>query len=188
MQPLQLQVKKKQKKTWTGTFYCFAEKHTQKVPTATERVLLQKAGLGVKKVQFLEEDRAEIVREKLKVEFPKLEMAGGFELLRCTAQSRSLDILDCDWGARSLRACVGSQAKIYIRPIQNSLSVESVEMDSDTDGLTEPCVHCGKAILVKQLRTHSQECGGSSGDEDIVYTTFFQVISLNKYMKLIVNK
>jgi len=93
-------------------------------------VLLQKAGLGVKKVQFLEEDRAEIV------EFPKLEMAGGFELLKCTAQSRSLDILDCDWEARSLRACVGSQAKLYIRPIQNSLSVESVEMDSDTDGLT----------------------------------------------------
>lgn len=149
--------KRGKKKTWTGTFLCMADKNTVKVPNSTEKIVLQKAGLGVKRIQFSLDDNPETVVESLKNEFPKLKQAGGIELLRCEANCRMLKIIDCEWSAASLRSCVGSQAKIYIRPIQTNVSVE-INNNEISQELRERCVHCGEQIDVRDLRTHSENC------------------------------
>lgn len=150
--------KRSVKKTWTGTFLCMADKNAVKVPNSTEKIILQKAGLGVKRIQFCFDDNPETVVASLKNEFPKLEMAGGIELLRCEANCRILKIIDCEWSAASLRSCVGSQAKIYIRPIQTNISVEINTCNNISQELREQCVHCGEQVNVRDLRTHSENC------------------------------
>ena len=38
--------------TWTGQFICLSDIHAKKMYTSTEKVVLQKAGLGFKKIKF----------------------------------------------------------------------------------------------------------------------------------------
>ena len=47
--------------TWTGQFMCLSDIHSKKMPTPTEKVVLQKAGLGFKKIKFdLEADEVSV--------------------------------------------------------------------------------------------------------------------------------
>ena len=64
-----------------------------KVPTTSEKILLQKSSLG-SRIQFLETDTEHDVRSKLmSVEgFPLLSMTGGFELLNCLSNSKRVQI------------------------------------------------------------------------------------------------
>ena len=39
-------------RTWTGQFMCLSDIHAKKIPTPTEKVVLQIAGLGFKKIKF----------------------------------------------------------------------------------------------------------------------------------------
>ena len=46
---------------WTGQFLCLSDIHVKKIPTPTEKVVPQKAGLGFKKIKFnLEEDEVSV--------------------------------------------------------------------------------------------------------------------------------
>ena len=40
-------------RTWTGQFMCLSDIHAEKIPTANENVVLQKAGLGFKKISLI---------------------------------------------------------------------------------------------------------------------------------------
>ena len=40
-------------RTWTGQFMCLLDIHAKKIPTPTEKAVLQKAGLGFKKIKFV---------------------------------------------------------------------------------------------------------------------------------------
>ena len=58
--------------------------------------------------------------------YPQLKNCRGFELLRCITNCKVLEPIDVVMSAKNLKASAG-QGKIYIRPIQRSLSVISLK-------------------------------------------------------------
>ena len=61
----------------------------------------------------------------------------------------------------------GCQGKIYLRPIQRSLSTKPLVQQSHSD-VKEKCYMCDNEILVRNLRDHFYSCtaGLDSNDED----------------------
>lgn len=135
---------------------CLSDKNAAKVPSSSEKVNLQRSGLGKKSIQFYLTDSESMVHEKLLAEFEKLSGAGGFELLRCQSNCRHLEKIECRWDVNSLKTNVGSQAKIYIRPIQKDLPIVPVE-DSEIQ-IKETCSFCNKEFPINHLRKHIEMC------------------------------
>ena len=129
--------KRKADYTWTGQFMCLSDCHAKKIPTPAEKQVLQKAGLGLKKIKFSVEDDEVTVYNQLTgtVEsdetagYPQIKNCGGFELLRCIPNCKVLEPIDVVMSAKNLKAAAG-QGKIYIRPIQRSLFV--IPLKSET--------------------------------------------------------
>ena len=87
------------KRPWTVSCICSSNKFSCRVPSATEKDILQSAGLGFKKIKLDLFDSEEAVFRKLTsdqkvdiedenaptVGYPALKTCGGFELLSCIA-------------------------------------------------------------------------------------------------------
>jgi len=138
-----------------------ADANRKKLPTAEEKEMLLKAGLGLKKITFSESDNfldtisgADRDENGEYVGFPQLKNCGGFELLRCQANKRVLALIDCEWTVKSLKRFVGPQGKIYVRPVQQNLSTEPITRHVATAEPTESCRVCGENIQIKSLRAH----------------------------------
>ncbi len=114
--------------TWTHVFVCVADTTQELVPDSDLRGRLMMAGLGEKKIQFTIDAEAQDINFELSSQFPKLRHAGGFELLR--AQEGGGKVLTPIAAPQSgycvtyLKQVVHN-AKIYIRPLQRDLSLES---------------------------------------------------------------
>jgi hypothetical protein len=94
--------------------------------------MLVEAGLGEKKIYFSNIDcSAEEYYDKLIDAFPKLREAGGFEMMRCSANARVLEHIASSalQSPRSTHDHVG-RSKVYIRPIQKDLDITPVETAS----------------------------------------------------------
>ena len=108
---------------------------------AWERQALHEAGLGEKKILFTNVDcNAEDYREKLLEEFPKLKDGGGFELLRCSANSRVLEPISSValQSPRATQERVG-RSKVYIRPIQADLDMTADNTENMTSQVLSYC-------------------------------------------------
>lgn len=103
--------KEGKKRTWTANFVCLSDRLTNKVPSSTaEKQVLQKAGLGSKKIKFDVDDNETTVIEKLTCSdaddngdvcgFPKLKDGGGFEMMHCVANCITLSVLECAWSVK----------------------------------------------------------------------------------------
>ena len=101
-----------------------ADRLTYKVPTAAEKQVLFKAGLGLKKIKFDIDDDEEAVMKKI-----------------TSAESDSNEITSFP------KANVGAQAKIYLMPIQRSLSTKPFAADK-TSKVEEICLSCNKEFFV----------------------------------------
>ena len=104
------------------------------------------------------------------VGFPTLPSCRGFSKLQ---RSRCID---CCWGARDLKANLGSQGKIYIVPNQKSLSTKPTQ-ESENSTLKDECYICQKQILIRELREHLWDCKDESqvsdeGDDSLMYSAF----------------
>lgn len=115
---------------WTHTFYCLANRSQVRVPTTQpEKRGLVAAGLGEKKVVVPDvncssKDFLEIIEDH----FPKLKGARGFEFLRCTVNTRDLEIIappTC-YNPRLLKSVAGS-GRVYLRPIQCDLDLAPMQ-------------------------------------------------------------
>ena len=73
--------------------------------------------------------------------FPQLRDKGGFELLLCLPNSTQLSISECPWIVGNPKATLGSQSKIYARPIQRKLSTISIQSDANIQ-VKEKCEGC----------------------------------------------
>ena len=135
---------------------------SDKIQNPTLKQVLQKAGLGLRKIVFDLEDTEEDVNAKLTssefdedqntISFPQRKNCGGFELLRCVLNCRVLESIECAMAVKKLKTSVGL-GKIYVRPIQRSLSVISIKQEvSSTTSLKETCIYCGKKILIERLK------------------------------------
>ena len=96
----------------------------KKIPTPTEKVVLQKAVLGFKKIKFdLEADEVSVYNQstssssgnfqpdELISGYSQLQNCGGFELMKCIPNCKVLEPLKCQISAKNLRAAV-DQGKI----------------------------------------------------------------------------
>ena len=122
----------KAKEKWTHNFFCLAGPQQDQVPVKSQKLELQAAGLGRKKVVFGNKDEAIEVSKKLEAAYPKLKAGGGFEILRSGIGS-SLAFVSppaTGYSVPYLRDQAGlGQALAYIRPLQVELDVSPVLTD-----------------------------------------------------------
>lgn len=113
---------------WRHKFVCLAFVNQVRVPTNdAEKEEWYQAGLGEKEISFESLDISqEEFKEHLYAHFPRLEDGGGFQLLKCLPNSRSLEVLSVATHAsiKLLKERVG-KARTYIRPIQRDLDLNS---------------------------------------------------------------
>ena len=87
--------------------------------SVSEKEVLVDAGLGyIPDIDCTTEEFHKILTEA----FPKLSGAGGFELLRCVANSRLLEPLSTS--VSSNPKLMKAKSRIYIRPIQKDLNLD----------------------------------------------------------------
>ncbi|XP_070549505.1 uncharacterized protein [Ptychodera flava] len=96
--------------------------------------------------------------------FPQLRDCGGVELLHC-AYAKQLKVITCNWSVPDLKTNLGSQSKIYIRPIQKNLSTKPISSETDETLITQTCMGCNKEFNIRELRDHLWTCTARS-DED----------------------
>jgi len=132
----------------------------ERTPNCTEKEILHKAGLGLKKVKLIKTFSEEQVINLLESEevYPKLRKSGGFELLRTQQNGRNLVPIPAPWTAKELRTNIGPQARIYIRPIQHSLSVEPIIQEDKGPSMEIACEKCTVHFPVQELRHHVLQC------------------------------
>ena len=88
------------RETWT--FFCLASSSTECVPRRPQKIALQNAGLGRKKVIFSSKGPFVDVKEKLEIVYPKLKDGGGFELLRMGSPNAKLALINPSAGGYSM--------------------------------------------------------------------------------------
>ena len=102
--------------------------------------------------------------------YPQLKNYGRFKLLQFIPNCKVLEPIEVVMSAKYLKAAVG-QGKIYIRPVQRSLSVIPLKSETSsfsTSVLKEKCVYCLKEFALQSLRAHVLTCLSSSylSDDD----------------------
>lgn len=142
-------------KLWTAHFVCLADRFCFKTPKSVEKQILFKAGLGLKKIKLDLEDEENTVKEQISSDasdsqgepegFPALWTCDGFELMQCSPNCRDLTRITCAWNAKDLRANLGGgQSKIYLVPIQKSLSTRPLALKGAESALKEKCNNARK--------------------------------------------
>ena len=125
--------------SWSHGFVCLHSTTADRVPTnQSAKLLLEEAGLGQKLIRVPDLDCGpEAFSKLLLAAYPRLHLGGGFEPLRCKAQSRELLLISprISNNPRLLKRRVAN-GKVYIRPIQRDLSLEPEEEDEDMEGLS----------------------------------------------------
>ena len=67
--------------TWTRTFVCLSGTTDERMPSSEEYICLRKASLGEKRIVFNLDSSTAAFDAKLKNEYPKLDLAGGYVLM-----------------------------------------------------------------------------------------------------------
>ncbi|CAC5407180.1 unnamed protein product [Mytilus coruscus] len=167
-------------RTWTANFVCLSNVDACTVPSVQEKEILKCAGLGLKKIVLLCDDNEESVVQKIMSAeetedgdvqgFPKLKLAGGFELLKASQNCRTLSVLKCNWSVKEMKTVISAQTRVYIRPIQNNLSIVPEKSESGKKMVTrsETCQYCKQDFDVRALRAHVESCSQSS--EETMYS------------------
>lgn len=122
---------------WKHNFLCLASRYTVHVPSQQQKENLLAMGLGEKRIHLGLQASAVQLEEKLLMVYPKLHHAGGYDLLRCLPNSRSLSRLVPPEGGFTplyLKGEVG-QARLYVRPLMRDLSI----VPSTTVGNIQVC-------------------------------------------------
>ena len=136
------------------------------IPNASTKQILHNAGLGLKKIKFLLGDsETEVVKKIMSDEvvegetlgFQQLKDAGGFELLQCQSNCRKLSMITCPWTVKDLKANLGTQSKIYVRPIQQNLSTKPLKPENVVQ-VKQTCNGCLQEFPMHKLRDHLYIC------------------------------
>ena len=112
--------------------------------------------------------------------FPQLKESGGFEIMYCVVSGvKELKSLHCSWAAKDLKRNVGSQSKLYLRPIQKNLSTVSI-LPQNKSQVKEKCIICSNEVLIKDLwllvimcKTREGLLSSESEDDDTLSISVF---------------
>ena len=125
--------KTKHTTSWSLTTVCLSKSDDWQVPiNSTERAALIIAGLGEKKIVVPDIDCGlDLFYSHLTSVYPKLVNCGGFELMRCIRNSKTLEVLEPHLiqSVLALKSIIGS-GRLYLRSIQTNLSTEPLEAKS----------------------------------------------------------
>ena len=161
-------------RTWTAQVFCLADRHQTSIPNASTKQILHNAGLGLKKIRFLLDDNETQVAQRIMSDetvedetlgFPQLKVGGGFELLQCQSNCRKLTMITCGWAVKDLKANLGTQSKIYVRPIQQNLSTKSLKAEKVIQ-VKQTCNGCLEEFPMHELRNHLYTCTAGLFDSD----------------------
>lgn len=143
-----LGAKKKKLVTWTQKFVCLSDTDCVKVPNAAYMYFLEAAGPGEKKLVIPDVDCSALDLNEVVVEaFPKLIDGGGFEFLRCIPNTRDLKLIDHNTPPRLLKQKVGN-GRLFIRPIQKHLSMESITDEQEPSLQVRNKIHCFYSYVI----------------------------------------
>ncbi|CAC5420890.1 unnamed protein product [Mytilus coruscus] len=141
-----------------GTFVCLANRKQSKIPKGTEKTVLFRCGLGLRRISVNLNFTAEQLFNAIEDIYPKIKGSGGFEFLRCGQNCRDLQVLEYNWCPVELRNNIGSQAKIYLRPVQKDLETLTLHEEVEPTQ-TETCKFCKQNNNLRELRDHIKSCG-----------------------------
>ena len=124
----------KPQETWTHDFCCLASHVRNCVPTRMEKLKLQKAGLGRRRISFHKDSNAISVKAKLEEVYPRLVSGGGFEILRSGLSPKDLQLLtppsNSGYSVQFLRDVSGlGQVIAYVRLVQADLDSSPLDLD-----------------------------------------------------------
>ncbi|KAK2572104.1 hypothetical protein P5673_002306 [Acropora cervicornis] len=166
------------RETWTHDFFCLGSTQAVSVPSRAQKITLQNAGLGRRKVVFSCKGTALDVKTKLESVFPKLKAGGGFELLRSGSPSSKLSLITPPSGGYSvafLRDAAGlGQALAYIRPLQKDLDMlenQSTEQVVGENILSVKCLECEEDVALATFRQHQAQCNIKTWERETLLTT-----------------
>lgn len=118
-----------------NTFFCLLDVNCSNPPSSMEAAELMRAGLGRKEIHITDDGDSSDVHSAIVCAFPKLREAGGYDLLRINEKNRTvlqyIPPLPEGYTVSYLKEAV-KQAKVYIRPLQKSLTLNPVPAHSDT--------------------------------------------------------
>lgn len=153
--------KRKSLSTWSHDFICLARTNQKRTPSVHEIARLVGAGLGKKHVSVLECGDSSDLHDELLNRFPALIQAGGYELLRVSACGRrdELELIPAPVQGHtpSYLKEVTKQAKIYIRPLQQDLSLSPLNSDLELVSLLIiiPCMHAFMYMHGHTMQMHN---------------------------------
>ena len=128
--------KPKKMAIWKRSFVCLSQAGQDYVPGSVEKAELHNSGLGCKQLSLFEYGSSWEFHDELVEAFPKLANAGGYELMR-TEEGNSRDLVVIPHPSEGYTASylksVVQHAKIYVRPLQQDLPLDTQSQATDDD-------------------------------------------------------
>ena len=153
--------KGKKSKTIVRKFVCLSDKEQLETPDAEEQRELLMAGLGETKISVPEESTEMEIRDLVMEGFPRLQEAGGFEFMYAEPRKRDLHVIPPGPNGLTMKylATFIGQGKIFVRPIQADLVLESNQISQTNVQVNhERCKRCHALLDVYDLRAHYAVC------------------------------
>ena len=120
--------------TFEHEFVCMANSGQATPPSPMEKAELIRAGLGPCKLCLFQYGDSGEFHDSIISAFPKLTSGGGYELLRTLPNNnKELCVIPPPSGVHTVEYIknIVSQAKVYIRPIQKNLSLDTLCDNTD---------------------------------------------------------
>ena len=143
-------------------FLCLSDKEQSEALDAEEQRELLMVGLGEKKISIPEEASEVEIRDRLLENFLQLRAAGGFDLMYAEPRKRDLNVIPPGPNGVTMKylATFIRQGKIFLRPIQVDLAMESDAPQVNMQVQMEKCKRCDTLLDVYALREHYTTCSG----------------------------
>ncbi|XP_030853858.1 uncharacterized protein LOC115929288 [Strongylocentrotus purpuratus] len=156
--------KKRKTSTFGRIVLCLPGCNSEHVPTKEEKAILKNNGLGEVLISFETGGDSAHVQDQILSAFQKDELHHGFEIMTVRTKSRTaLQVVHSGpCNAQDLKLI--STQKVYIRPIQQDINIESDGPPATDHEL--PCCKCGALIHTSKLREHSELCNYEETQED----------------------
>ena len=129
-----------------------------------ELTKLREAGLGKRRITFDNKRSGHgKVRQVLETIYPKLKCQNGaFEILRAERGGTSCKLVLIEMSKDGytvpyLKEQVSCNTILYIRPMQNDLSMSKVIMKTD-DSIKSKCQNCSKEVPLGDMKIHLAQC------------------------------
>ena len=122
--------------TWTHKFFCLSDKNCRTAPQSKKQreALVVAFDLG-EVISIGLRSSADDLHRMILSTFPKLSSCGGYELLHCYGNSKTLSLIEPPYTAAHLCSEV-AQSRIYVRSLQTSIRWQS----SSSEGVRTLCI------------------------------------------------